>query len=353
MYKFGQIIKIDLFGKSHGPYIGCVLEGIPEGFHINVDHVAAELELRKPVPKIGTPRREPDTVEYIQGITDGCTDGNPIMLRIANTNTDGSKYMEFYDKPRPGHADLPALLKFPNHDLRGSGQFSGRLTAALVAAGAIAKQYISNFNISIDAYARSIGNYCDASHRSASDAHGSREFSTRACDEEMDEAFRDCIEEAGERKDSVGGIVECIISGLPIGFGGIWFEALDAELAHAMFGIPACKGVEFGEGFALAFMNGSESNDQYRYEDGKIVTNTNNLGGIVGGMCNGAEVTFRVAFKPTPSIGKCQNTVNLKTGENDQIEITGRHDPCIVPRAVAVVEAMAALVIADQIRRGL
>lgn len=353
MYKFGDKVNITLFGKSHGPCVGCILEGIPTGFEVDLDAVEKDMELRKPVGKIGTPRREGDEVEYVQGIVDGRTDGSPIILRIANTNTDGSKYMQFYDKPRPGHADLPALIKFPDHDLRGSGQFSGRLTAALVAAGAIARQFISSHGVSVDAYTRSIGNYCDGCHRTPEDARASRQFVTRACDKDLDESFRDCIEEAGERQDSVGGIVECIISGLPIGFGGIWFEALDAELAHAMFGIPACKGVEFGEGFALAFMNGSESNDAYRYEDGRIVTETNNLGGIVGGMCNGADVTFRTAFKPTPSIGRCQNTVNLKTGENDTVEVTGRHDPCIVPRAVAVVEAMAALVIADQIRRGL
>lgn len=353
MYRFGEEVRITLFGKSHGPCVGCILEGIPQGFKIDMDAVRTEMALRKPVGRIGTPRREDDEVEYVQGIVDGHTDGTPILLRIANTNTDGSKYMQFYDKPRPGHADLPALLKFPNHDLRGSGQFSGRLTAALVAAGAIAKQFIASHGVSVDAYTRSVGNYCDGCHRSSEDARASRQYATRACDAELDKSFKDCIEEAGERNDSVGGIVECIISGLPIGFGGIWFEALDAELAHAMFGIPACKGVEFGEGFALAFMNGSESNDAYRYEDGRIVTETNHLGGIVGGMCNGSDVTFRTAFKPTPSIGKCQNTVNLKTGENDTVEVTGRHDPCIVPRAVAVVEAMASLVIADQIRRGL
>lgn len=354
MYRFGEKVRITLFGKSHGPCVGCILEGIPEGFEIDMDAVAAEMELRKPVGRIGTPRREADVVEYVQGVTDGKADGTPILLRIANGNTDGSKYMQFYDKPRPGHADLPALIKFPDHDLRGSGQFSGRLTAALVAAGAIAKQYLAGLGIHVDAYTRSIGSYCDACHHDAEEARGSRAFATRACDEDMDASFRDCIEEAGDRKDSVGGIVECIVSGLPIGFGGIWFEALDAELAHAMFGIPACKGVEFGEGFALAFMNGSESNDQYEYaEDGRIVTKTNNLGGIVGGMCNGADVTFRTAFKPTPSIGLCQDTVNLKTGGNDTVEVTGRHDPCIVPRAVAVVEAMAALVVADQVRRGL
>lgn len=354
MYTFGRKITIDLFGRSHGPCIGCILSGLPSGMMIDEDMVRKEMELRKPTGSIGTPRREGDRVEFVQGLTGGRTSGNPILIRIANTNTDGSKYQQFYDKPRPGHADLPALIKFPEHDLSGSGQFSGRLTAALVAAGAVAKQFISGYGISVDAYTRSIGTFMDPSKRTSEEAHYSRRFATRACDEELDASFRDCIEEAGERKDSVGGSVECIISGLPIGFGGIWFEALDAELAHAMFGIPACKGVEFGDGFALAFMHGSESNDPYRYTgNGSIVTEKNSLGGIVGGMCDGSDVTFRVAFKPTPSIGIEQHTVNLRTGVNDTVTVEGRHDPCIVPRAVAVVEAMAALTVADQIARGL
>lgn len=354
MYVFGRKITIDLFGKSHAPCIGCIIKGLPQGMDVDMDMVSKEMELRKPTGRIGTPRRETDTVEYVQGIVDGKTDGNPLLIRIANGNTDSSKYQQFYDKPRPGHADLPALIKFPEHDLSGSGQFSGRLTAALVACGAIAKQFISKYGISIDAYARSIGPFMDSSRRTTQEARYSRKFATRACDEELDNSFRDCIEEAGERKDSIGGTVECIISGLPIGFGGIWFEALDAELAHAMFGIPACKGVEFGDGFALAFMHGSESNDPYRYDDdGRIVTEKNSLGGIVGGMCDGADVTFRVAFKPTPSIEIEQETVNLRTEANDKVVVEGRHDPCIVPRAVAVVEAMAALTIADQIARGL
>ena len=354
MYTFGKKIVVDLFGKSHGPCVGCILKGLPAGMDIDFENISAEMELRKPVGRIGTPRREADSVEFVQGIADGKTDGNPILMRIANGNTDGSKYMQFYDKPRPGHADLPALLKFPDHDLRGSGQFSGRLTAALVAAGAVAKQFVSKYGIEINAYTRSVGSFMDPSKRTSAEAHYSRNFATRACDDELDASFRDCIEEAGERKDSVGGTVECIISGLPIGFGGIWFEALDAELSHAMFGIPACKGVEFGDGFALAFMHGSESNDPYRYtSDGRIVTEKNSLGGIVGGMCDGSDVTFRVAFKPTPSIGVVQDTVNLRTCSNDTVEVEGRHDPCIVPRAVAVVEAMAALTVADQITRGL
>ncbi len=353
MYMTGKRISFDLFGRSHGPCIGGVLNGIPAGFPVDEARIEAEMALRKPTGKIGTPRREADRVELVQGVVDGRADGGPILIRIANGDTDGSKYMKFYNTPRPGHADLPALLKFPDHDLRGSGQFSGRLTAAIVAAGAIAKQYIEARGIGVNAFTRSIGPVKDTEPRDSAEAYGSRGFATRACTSGLDDEMRECIESAGAENDSVGGVAECIITGLPIGFGGIWFEALDAELAAAMFGIPACKGVEFGDGFGLATMKGSESNDPYRFDGGRIVTGSNRLGGIVGGMCDGAPVVFRVAFKPTPSIGKSQDTVNLSTGKDDTVEVTGRHDPCIVPRAVAVVEAMAALTVADQIARGL
>ena len=352
MYTTGERFRFTLFGKSHGPCVGGILEGVPAGFPIDTGMIAAEMALRKPTGRIGTPRREKDEVELVQGVTDGRADGRPILIRIANGNTDGSKYMRFYDTPRPGHADLPALLKFPDHDLRGSGQFSGRLTAAIVAAGAIAKQVIARDGIQVDAFTRSVGDVVDTSARTSADARSSRGFATRACAADLDDRMRACIESAGSEGDSVGGVVECVITGLPIGFGGIWFDALDAELARAMFGIPACKGVEFGDGFGLGAMRGSESNDGYRFDGGRIVTESNHLGGIVGGMCDGAPVVFRTVFKATPSIGKTQDTVNLRTEENDTVEVTGRHDPCIVPRAVAVVEAMAALTIADQIARG-
>ena len=351
MYTTGERFKFTLFGKSHGPCVGGILEGVPAGFPVDTEMIAAEMALRKPTGKIGTPRREKDEVELVQGVTDGRADGRPILIRIANGDTDGSKYMKFYDTPRPGHADLPALLKFPDHDLRGSGQFSGRLTAAIVAAGAIAKQVIARDGIQVDAFTRSVGDVADTDIRTQADARNSRGFATRACDAVLDDRMRACIESAGSEGDSVGGVVECVITGLPIGFGGIWFDALDAELAKAMFGIPACKGVEFGDGFGLGTMRGSESNDGYRFDDGRIVTESNHLGGIVGGMCDGAPVVFRTVFKATPSIGKPQDTVNLRTEENDTVEVTGRHDPCIVPRAVAVVEAMAALTVADQIAR--
>lgn len=354
MYTLGKKLKFSLFGKSHAPCVGCVLEGVPQGLIVDTDAMAREMDLRKPSKGIGTDRVETDRVNVICGVVDGKTTGNGIILEINNGDVDDSKYLPFAETPRPGHADLPALLDLPKFDICGGGQFSGRLTAATVAAGSIAKQMLAEKGITVAAFCRSVGNVKDVSERNTADAIESRKYPTRACTGELDAKMSECIRGARKDADSVGGVVECIVAGLPIGFGGIWFESLDAELAGAMFAIPACKGVEFGKGFGITEMRGSQSNDAYRFDkDGKIVTATNNMGGIVGGMADGAPVVFRTAFKPTPSIGAKQNTVNLKTCENAELEIKGRHDPCIAPRAVAVVEAVAALVIADQMEREL
>ena len=353
MYALGKKLRFSLFGKSHGPCVGCILEGVPQGMPIDTAAISRDMALRRPSNGIGTDRTEADSVEFACGVINGKADGNPIIMKIANRNVDDSKYVQFAETPRPGHADLPALLKFPEFDIRGGGQFSGRLTAPIVAAGSIAKQMLDKKGIHIAAFCRSIGDVTDTKDRDIADAERSKEYPTRGCTKELDRRMSECITDARKDSDSVGGIVECIVEGLPIGFGGIWFESLDAELACAMFGIPACKGVEFGKGFGLASIRGSQSNDQYRISDGKIVTETNNMGGIVGGMSDGQPVVFRTVFKPTPSIGKIQDTVDISKCENAEIEIKGRHDPCIAPRAAAVVEAAAALVIADQMERGL
>ncbi|MBO5518522.1 MAG: chorismate synthase [Candidatus Methanomethylophilus sp.] len=353
MYALGKKLRMSVFGKSHAPCVGCVLEGVPRGTEIDTEAMIHDLALRKPSKGIGTDRVEKDLPHIVTGVADGKADGNPIIIEIMNGDVDDSKYLPFMETPRPGHADLPALLELPKFDITGGGQFSGRLTAPIVAAGSIARKLLEEKGIRIGAFCRSIGPVKDESDRTLEDAVESRKFPTRACDETLNGRFDECIMAARADKDSVGGVVECIITGVPIGFGGIWFESLDAELAHAMFGIPACKGVEFGKGFAITEMRGSQSNDAYRFDDGRIITKTNNMGGIVGGMADGADIVFRVAFKPTPSIGAKQETVNLKTCENAELEIKGRHDPCIAPRAVSVVEAVAALVLADQMERGL
>ena len=346
MYTLGNNIKMGLFGKSHGEHVGCILENVPPGIRISMDEMNEDMSLRKPKNDIGTPRKEKDEVDIVSGIKDGVTDGSPILMYIANMNVDSSKYNEMRNIPRPGHADLPAMVKWNDHDVRGGGQFSGRLTAPIVAAGSIARQMLSTKKIRIAAFSRSIGSVDDTDEHDIDSSTGSRKYATRACSAELDELMRMEICDASEEGDSVGGIVECIVTGLPIGFGGIWFDSLDAVIAGAMFGIPAVKGVEFGKGFKMTGMKGSESNDQYHI-DGGVKAMTNNMGGIVGGMSNGMPLVFRVAFKPTPSISKEQRSVDLSEMKDVVISVKGRHDPCIVPRAVSVVEAVTALVIAD------
>jgi chorismate synthase len=348
MYQTGRRVKFDLFGKSHAEYVGCILEGLPAGFKIDRSRIIEAIELRKPTHGIGTPRAEDDYIDIVQGIANDVTDGNPILIIIKNGNTDGSKYLKFGITPRPGHADLPALIKYPEHDIRGGGQFSGRLTVAIVAAGSICQQFNESYGIFTSAHTSSIGKVKDMETRDLRSSMKSRKFPTRACTDSLDRDMFEEITAAGQDKDSVGGIVECITEGLPIGFGDIWFDALDALIAKAMFGIPACKGIEFGKGFELSEMKGSQSNDPFYFDNG-VKVGTNNMGGILGGMSDGAPLIFRTVFKPTPSIAKEQDTVNLDEMHNDKVTVTGRHDPCIVPRAVIVVEMMTAIIIADQI----
>lgn len=348
MYQTGRKVKFDLFGKSHAECVGCILEGLPAGFKIDRSRIVQAIELRKPTHGIGTPRAEDDEIDIAQGIVNDITDGNPILIIIRNRNTDGSKYLKFGVTPRPGHADLPALIKYPEHDIRGGGQFSGRLTVAIVAAGSICQQFNESYSIFTSAHTSSIGRVKDTDTRDLKSSMDSRKFPTRACTEALDREMFEEITAAGQEKDSVGGTIECITEGLPIGFGDIWFDALDALIAKAMFGIPACKGIEFGKGFELSEMRGSQSNDPFYFDSG-VKVRTNNMGGILGGMSDGAPLIFRTVFKPTPSIAREQDTVNLDEMHNDKVTVTGRHDPCIVPRAVIVVEMMTAIIIADQI----
>ena len=346
MYPLGSNIRMHLFGRSHGGNVGCILENIPAGIEISLEEMKRDMDLRRPKDGIGTPRKEDDVVEIVSGMNGPVTNGLPILMLIPNKNVDSSKYDDISAIPRPGHADLPAMTKWKDHDVRGGGQFSGRLTAPIVAAGSIAKQMLSRDGIRIGAFTRSVGKVDDKGTRSIDDAFGSRRYATRACTADLDEKMRNEILSASKDGDSVGGVVECTVTGLPIGFGGIWFESLDAVLAKAIFGIPAVKGIEFGKGFDLAGMRGSESNDQYHFDNG-IKALTNNMGGVLGGMSDGMPLVFRAAFKPTPSISKEQRSVDLSTKKDTMISVKGRHDPCIVPRAAAVVEAITALVLAD------
>ncbi len=349
MYSVGNKLRISLFGKSHNDCIGCIIEGLPKGMEIDFDNIRRCMALRKPSDGIGTPRKEADEVIFEEGVVDGRVSSRYVLLKIMNTNTKSSSYSGFNITPRPGHADLPALLKYKDYDVSGGAQFSGRMTAPLVAAGAIAQQFLNGRGIRIAAYTKQIHDVVDEREHSFEEIESSKRFKTRSVSEDLDDRMARTILDASKEEDSVGGVVGCTITGLPIGFGGIWFDALDVSLARMMFSIPAVKGVEFGKGFGIASMRGSESNDQYSVDNGRIFALSNNMGGICGGMCDGMPVTFNVAFKPTPSIGKKQKTVNLETLEEDTLEITGRHDPCIVPRAVSVVEAMAAITVMDQL----
>ena len=348
MYSVGSGLKIDLYGRSHDECIGCYIEGLPIGMEIDFDDIQRKMDLRKPSDGIGTPRKEPDVVIFEEGVESNKVCSDKVHIRIMNVNRKSSSYSGYDVTPRPGHADLPALMKFKDYDPTGGGQFSGRMTAPLVAAGAIADQLVRSKGVRIAAYTKSIHGVTDDAEHDFDTIESSKQFKTRATSKDLDDRMTEEILKASEEGDSVGGIVGCMIADLPIGFGGIWFDALDVSLARMMFSIPAVKGVEFGKGFDITKMKGSESNDQYCIDNGRISALSNNMGGICGGMYDGMPVTFNVAFKPTPSISKKQRTVNLKEMSDDTIEIKGRHDPCIVPRAVAVVEAMAAITVADQ-----
>jgi len=354
MNTYGVAFRVTVFGSSHGPGIGCVVDGCPAGVEVAQEAVQKDLDRRRPSAGIGTPRAEEDVVLVQSGVHEGRTTGSPIQMYIENRDRDSSKYAAFKRTPRPGHADYPALVKYgPGHDIRGGGQFSGRMTAPLVAAGSVAKRLLITQGIRFAAYARSIGKVMDEEDRRLEDVLDTvYARPTRAANDELDARMNAEILAAKEDRDSVGGVVRCLVEGLPVGMGEPFFDTLDGELAKLLFAIPAVKGVEFGSGFAAARSRGSENNDAYHFVEGKVRTSTNHAGGVLGGMSNGMPLDLRVAFKPTASIPTTQRTVDLGTGKEAMLKIEGRHDPCIVPRAVVVVEAVSALAIADLMIRG-
>lgn len=354
MNTIGTSLRLTLFGSSHGPGVGCVMDGIPAGLEITVEEIQREVDLRKPAALIGTPRAEADRVEVLGGILEGVTTGTPVVLYIANHDTDSSKYERFRTVPRPGHADLTALGKYGDAaDLRGGGQFSGRMTAPIVAAGAIAKTMLATIGVQVAAYTQRLGRLVDDKERCLKEVRrAARENPVRAADPELALEMVNEIMAAKEEGDSVGGVVRCLAEGLPIGVGEPFFDSLEGELAKMMFSIPGVKGVEFGAGFRGAEMRGSEHNDPFTIEDGEVRTMTNHAGGILGGLSNGMPLDLKVAIKPTASISREQGSVDLEQMEETSVKIEGRHDPSIVPRAVIVVEAATALVLADMCLRG-
>jgi chorismate synthase len=317
MNTLGTRFRVTSFGESHGYGIGCIIDGCPPGISVDERALQKEMDRRKATSPQHTPRREPDRVQVLSGVFEGKTTGAPITCLIENRNVDSSSYDEMRYIPRPSHADYPRYVKYRGYaDHRGGGRFSGRITAGFVAAGYFARQVIPAIEIS--------GSIVEVGGSSPADV--------------------DCSRLQG---DSIGGVIQCTAQNLPVGLGEPVFDTVEGELAKALFAIPAIKGVEFGTGFALAKMKGSQANDQFFMKGKRVMTETNHSGGILGGMTSGMELVFRVAVKPTPSISLPQKSVDLRTGEERPLTIEGKHDPCIVFRAVPVVEAMTAIVLAD------
>lgn len=353
---YGENIKINVFGQSHSAAIGVNIDGFPAGMKIDSEKLAQFMARRAPGRnEFSTPRKEADEVTFLSGVTDGHTNGAPICAVIYNTNQRPTDYKALFDTPRPGHADYTAKIKFSaENDPTGGGHFSGRLTAPLCIAGGLCQQLLEQKGITVGAHIAQLHGIDDERFNkteiSAKELQAIKAKPFPCIDDEKARLMQDEILKAKANKDSVGGIIECAVIGLPVGIGGPLFGGIEGRLSLALFGIPAVKGVEFGAGFGCATLYGSENNDEFYYDnDGIIKTATNNCGGILGGISNGMPITFACALKPTPSIGREQNTVSLATKTNTKITVGGRHDPCIIQRAVPVVEAVAAITITDMI----
>ncbi len=335
-----------IFGESHGPAIGVTLEGVPAGLKLDLDFMQKELSRRATGRNaLSTARKEADQVQVLSGLFEGKTTGTPLTLLIANGDQHSSDYEAIRYTPRPSHGDYAGFIQSHGHlDYRGGGHFSGRLTAPLVAAGAVAKQILAGQGIWVGAHISSIYGISDAILEDAEDLRAVAEKDFPVLDDEKGGEMKAAILEAKREGDSVGGSIECAVTGLPAGLGAPDFgHNAEGIFAQYLFAVPAVKGVDFGAGVALSMMRGSEANDPFVVRDGKVVTKTNHAGGVNGGITNGMPVVFEVTMRPTPSIALPQESVDLRTGEEVEIEIKGRHDPCIVHRAVPVIEAAAAL----------
>ena len=348
---FGNSVAVTLFGESHGEYIGAVIDGLAPGIEIKREYIEHMLFLRRPDGKISTPRKEKDDFKIVSGMINGKTTGTPLTILIPNENVNSSDYAELKTVARPAHADYTAQCKYHGYqDSRGGGHFSGRITAALVAAGAICKSALEAKGILIGTHVKKCAGVQDRDFGDyTADIRALSEKTFAVLDSTCEEPMKNRILEAAAEGDSVGGVLETAITGIPAGVGEPWFDSVESILSHMMFSIPAVKGIEFGAGFGIADMKGSIANDSLRMEDGKIVTETNNNGGINGGITNGMPVIFRTAIKPTPTIFKAQNTVDFGSLTDAVIEPKGRHDPAIVHRARVVQDAAAAIVICDML----
>ena len=348
---YGENLKLSIFGQSHGPAIGMTLDGIPAGQPVDLEKLQQFLNRRAPGQNDwSTPRKEEDRPEFLGGLLEGFTCGAPIAAVIYNKNTRSGDYANLKDCPRPGHADYTAQVKYGGfQDAAGGGHFSGRLTAPLCIAGGLCKQWLEEMGIQIGAHILAIGECGDAYFDPMDPELDAVCKDFPVLNPESGAAMRDVIAEARAAGDSVGGIIECAVTGLPAGIGEPMFGGVESRIAQIVYGIPAVKGLEFGIGYDCACIPGSSSNDDFAVLDGKIVTESNNAGGVLGGITSGMPLLFSVAMKATPSIHCAQRSVSLSRMEEQELVVNGRHDPCIVPRAVPVVEAAAAIAIYDMI----
>ena len=348
---FGHSVSVTLFGESHGAYIGATLDGLAPGIPVDTDAIRHMLELRRPADRLSTARRETDEFQLVSGVWNGVTTGTPLTILIPNTDTKSQDYAEMQALMRPSHADYPAQCKYHGfQDKRGGGHFSGRITAALVAAGAVCRTALAARGVAIGTHVARCAGVADRAFGDLSaDIAYLADAAFPVLDAAAGDAMRAAILAARADGDSVGGVLETAVIGLPAGVGEPWFDTVEGLLSHMLFSVPAVKGVEFGDGFALAERRGSEVNDPLRMENGQVVTATNHGGGIGGGITNGMPLLFRCAVKPTPSIALPQQTVDIGKAENATLQIRGRHDPAIVHRARVVVDAVTAIALCDML----
>lgn len=346
---FGQHFKLTIFGESHGGAIGMVIDGIPAGTPIDEEIIAHDMARRAPgLDPTATSRKEPDKVKIVSGLFEGRATGTPLCGLIENTNTRSVDYAQLRAKMRPGHADYAGQMKYRGYnDPRGGGHFSGRITAPLVFAGSIARQLLASQGITIGAHIAAIGDIADDAldsvHVDAATLEALRQSRFPLLDPKMETPMREAVALAKAELDSVGGVIECAAVGVPAGIGSPFFGSVESVTSQLLFSVPAVKAVEFGDGMALAAKRASQANDAMHYENGRVACLSNHNGGVTGGITNGMPITLRAAIKPTPSIAREQQTVDLLTGEDTTLSITGRHDPCIVPRAVVVIESALAI----------
>lgn len=350
---WGNKLKVSIFGESHGAGIGITIDGLPSGVEIDMEEVLKEMARRAPgKSKLSTARKEGDKPEILSGFFEGKTTGTPLCAIIRNSDQHSKDYGKLKDLMRPGHADYPGFIRYKGfNDYRGGGHFSGRITAPLVFAGAVCKQVLQERGINIGAHVKSIGNIYDKGFNEVDitkellDSLKVNELPLLC--PEKEEAMRNTILEARSDCDSVGGTIECTVIGIDAGIGNPFFDSVESTLAHLMFSVPAVKGIEFGKGFEMSELRGSQCNDEYYYDGDKVKTYTNNNGGITGGITNGMPILFKVGIKPTPSIAKKQKTIDIAEKKDSELVIEGRHDPCIVQRAVPVIEAVTAIGVLD------